>query len=78
MLDKELVRCVNYMLAHGCNIRYAASLYGVSKSLLHQKIHKRLPDLDRGLYYKICDLLEYNFSDKHNRGGRATAKLYRK
>ena len=57
-------------------VRKTAYVFGYSKSTVHVDVSKRLKDIDSQLYYKVKDILQKNFAEKHIRGGQATKKKY--
>ena len=48
----------------------------MAKSTVHHDISYRLKIIDPTLYAQVKELLDFNFKDKHNRGGEATKKMY--
>lgn len=66
-----------YILTHNCTIRQAASVFGYSKSTVHNDISKKLKKNNYNLYKRVKRVLENNFLQKHIRGGNATKMLYK-
>ena len=61
----------------GKTIRQVADECGMSKSTVHNHIHKYgLEILGTKTYYDVLDMLQYNFKQKHIRGGQATSKKW--
>ena len=76
---RERVLCeANYIIKNKATIRETASVFGVSKSTVHLDMSKRLIHLNSYLYYEVKDILEYNFSVRHLRGGESTRRKYQK
>ncbi|MDD3335867.1 MAG: sporulation transcriptional regulator SpoIIID [Eubacteriales bacterium] len=73
-------RCVaigQYIADTGATVRAAAKHFGVSKSSVHKDMDERLPRLSELLYAQIREVLRYNKSVRHLRGGEATRQKYR-
>lgn len=57
-------------------IRETAQKFGYSKSTVHNDVSYRLPKIDPALYEETKKILDFNFADKHNRGGESTRRKY--
>ncbi|NLG81967.1 MAG: stage III sporulation protein D [Bacilli bacterium] len=57
-------------------VRSVALIHGVSKSTVHKDLTDRLIQIDKHLYEKVRELLEYNKSVRHLRGGNSTRMKY--
>lgn len=66
-----------YMIENKTTVRDTAEKFGISKSTVHKDLTERLYYANRPLYYKVKELLEYNKSQRHIRGGLATRKKYK-
>lgn len=66
----------NFLLQNKTTIRETAKHFGMAKSTVHYDLSYRLKKIDPALYAEVKNLLEFNFQDKHNRGGEATKKMY--
>ena len=69
------------MLANHCKdtkdtVRKMASIYNISKSTVHYDLSKRLKNINLDLYDECKKILNYNFKEKHIRGGKATKNFY--
>ena len=76
---REVYRCelfAKYIIYNKTTIRKTASVFGVSKSLVHNDVSNKLPKVNRALYCKVKVILDKNFSEKHIRGGLATKKKF--
>ena len=74
-------RCVligQYIADTGGTVREAARRFGVSKSCVHKDMNQRLPRLSQALAAQVTEVLRYNKSVRHLRGGEATRKKYRR
>lgn len=79
MQDKKerAIKIANYIIETGCTIREAAKHFGISKSLLHREITKRLLTENQiTLYNEVRKVLDYHTSVRHIRGGLATKKKH--
>ena len=65
-----------YILNTKSTIRKTAKVFGVSKSTVHKDIEERLSKLEPQLHKEIRELLDYNLSVRHVRGGAATKRKY--
>lgn len=77
----ELARCemfAIYLINNKSTIRKTANYFGVSKSLVHNDVSKKLPLLNKTLYKKLKVILNINFNEKHIRGGMATREKFKK
>ena len=73
---KRVIDISQYIIDNKCTVRQAAAAFGVSKSTVHKDCSERVFELDRELYKKVKQLLEYNFDERHIRGGIATKQKY--
>lgn len=74
---KNQMEVIYKLIMQGATIREVAKDLYMSKSTVHKRIHDYgqavLGDLK---YNEILDCLEFNFNDKHNRGGAATKQRW--
>lgn len=77
-LSKRAVSLARHILATNQTVRQTASVFGVSKSTVHNDVSNRLKSIDFLLYKKVKIVLEKNFCEKHIRGGETTRKKYQK
>ena len=70
-MKERIIKEANYM-----TIRSVAKVFNVSKSTVHMDLHKRLYNIDKKLYERIKNILNYHTSIRHVRGGEATRKKY--
>lgn len=59
-------------------VRKTADIYHLSKSTVHNDMSSRLQYLDKGMYEKVQEIMQKNFSEKHIRGGQSTKAKYEK
>ena len=67
-----------YMLDNQVTIREVAKKFKVSKSTVHNDLTTRLKEIDVTLFNTIKEILNYNISVRHIRGGEATRRKYLK
>ena len=65
-----------YIVQNSTTIRQTAEKFGISKSLVHNDLHKKLPYVNPNLYVFVQRILDENFSVRHIRGGLATKQKY--
>ena len=66
-----------YIIENNATVRSAASHFGISKSTVHKDLQQRLPQVNRGLYRQVRQVLDQNKQERHIRGGLATKRKYR-
>ncbi len=75
-MNKRIVNRVleeaKYMIKTGDTIREIAKIYGVSKSTVHKDLNDRLKVIDRDIYSKVSNILQYHIDIRHIRGGEST------
>jgi putative DeoR family transcriptional regulator (stage III sporulation protein D) len=72
-------RCVSlgkYIIDTQATVRDTASVYGISKSTVHQDVTARLEKVNPALYKEVKKVLEKNKQERHIRGGQATKQKY--
>lgn len=75
-IRKRVLEICDYIMETKATVRQAATVFGVSKSTVHKDMTERLPALNKQMATRIKDILEYNKSERHLRGGEATRKKY--
>ena len=79
-MDEDIIRrCMqvaNYMLETRATVRQAAAYFQLSKSTVHKDMCVQLPKISPSLSREIDELLKYNKSVRHLRGGEATRRRY--
>jgi len=66
-----------YIIESKATVRSAAKKFGISKSTVHKDLSERLEQINRPLYLQVKEVLEYNKSERHIRGGMATRIKYK-
>ncbi len=67
-----------YVIETGATVRAAALHFGISKSTIHKDLAYKLKYINPILYSGVKEILEYNKSERHLRGGEATKLKYLK
>lgn len=78
LMIKRIMDEANYILRTKNTIREIANVFNVSKSTVHKDLHERLLYVNKNLYIKVCDILQYHIDIRHIRGGQSTKKKYEK
>ena len=74
--DGIIIAIANYILENKCTVRGCAQAFGISKSAVHSYMNTKLKYIDIDLYQDVRNVLEYNLSVRHLRGGESTKRLY--
>lgn len=75
-IRERVKEVANYIYETKATVRQTAKIYGVSKSTIHKDVTERLNKVDPEMAKKVKNVLEYNKSERHIRGGEATRKKY--
>lgn len=76
-IQERCIRIGQYIADTGATVREAAKHFGVSKSSVHKDMDERLKQLNLTLYQHVRQVLSYNKSVRHLRGGEATRRKYK-
>ncbi len=75
-IEKRTLLVANYILDTGETIRKTAELFNLSKSTVHYDLANRLKKINLELYEQVKKILDFNFEEKHIRGGESTRRKY--
>ncbi|MCM1043206.1 MAG: sporulation transcriptional regulator SpoIIID [Corallococcus sp.] len=75
---KRVTETADYVIKTGCTVRAAGKYMAVSKSTVHKDLKYRLYYLDKQKYHAVAEILNFNLSERHLRGGLATKNKYKK
>ncbi len=75
-IEERCIRIGQYIADTGATVREAARHFGVSKSSVHKDMDERLPRVSVTLAGQVKQVLSYNKSVRHLRGGEATRRKY--
>ncbi len=70
--NTRAVEIGKYIAETACTVRDAAKRFEIGKSTVHKDVTERLSRIDAELYEKVRNILDYNLSVRHLRGGEAT------
>ena len=75
--DRSILEMAEYILKTRCTVRQCASVFGISKSTVHSYMSARLKYIEYKIYNEeVRQVLKYNLSVRHLRGGESTRKKY--
>ncbi len=77
-IETRVLEAANYMIKSKSTIRKTAEVFGVSKSTIHKDIKDRLKEVDPDIIYRVDEILKFNKSERHIRGGNTTRLKYEK
>ena len=75
-IEKRTVLFADYIIENNATVRDTAKNFDISKSTVHKDVTERLKRIDKDLYEKVREILNYNKAERHIRGGLATKKKY--
>ncbi len=78
LISRRVIDEAEYIIKTNNTIRDIAKVFKVSKSTVHKDLHDRLIDIDKNLYLRVSDILQYHIDIRHIRGGESTKKRYKK
>ncbi len=78
LMIKRITDEANYMIKTHDTIREISKIFNVSKSTVHKDLHDRLLYVNKNLYYKVYEILQFHIDVRHIRGGQSTKKKYKK
>ena len=73
-LKNRVLEEAAYIVVYHTTIEKTAKHFKQSKTTVYADLTVRLKDIDKQLYEKVRDVLDYNASQRSSRGGRATAE----
>lgn len=74
---ERVINIANYALESKATVRQLAKKFYVGKSTVHKDMIERLPKINKVLAVKVQDVLDFNKSERHIRGGASTQKKYK-
>ena len=75
-IESRALILANYVIKYKATVRQTATHFGVSKSLVHSDLTKRLRKINPYLEKKVHTIFAQNKSESHIRGGAATKRKY--
>ena len=76
LINERCIEMAEIILKEKITVREVAKIVGCSKSTVHKDLTERLPYIDFALYEEVKDLLDYNKTVRHTRGGLSTKLKY--
>ena len=76
LINERCIEMAEIILKEKITVREVAKIVGCSKSTVHKDLTERLPYIDFALYEEVKDLLDYNKTVRHIRGGLSTTLKY--
>ncbi len=77
-IEERTLEVAKYIVANKSTVRDTAQVFGCSKSTIHKDLTERLPRINGKLALMVKELLDFNKSERHIRGGKATKMKYEK
>ena len=75
-IEERVIAVADYVINTGSTVRQTAEVFGVGKSTVHKDLRERLRYLDKRRFHLVEQVLGYNLSQRHLRGGMATKNKY--
>lgn len=75
-IRQRVLKTADIFLRDRSTVREVAKKVDCSKSTVHKDLTERLPELSQSIYLEVKQLLEYNKSIRHLRGGEATRRRF--
>ncbi len=77
-IETRVLELAQYIIDHHATVRQAAKQFCISKSTVHKDMRSRLKHIDLHRYEQVAEVLQFNLSERHIRGGIATKEKYEK
>ena len=74
--DDRSVAEAQYIIENKATVREAAPMFGCCKSTIHKDVTSVLKHRNCALYLQVKEILDFNKSERHIRGGLATKRKY--
>ena len=68
-VENRCVQLGNYIVETKATVRQAATIFGISKSTVHNDVTKRLSTINPSLSNEVKKVLDENKAQRHIRGG---------
>ena len=76
-IEERAVSLARYIVDNRATVRAAARHFGISKSTVHKDLSDRLQRINEPLHAQVKEILDFNKSERHIRGGLATRRKYK-
>lgn len=77
-IEERVIKCAEYIVTTECTVRACSAHFAISKSTVHKDVTERLLYLNVELFEQVRGILNFNLSERHIRGGKATQTKYKK
>ncbi len=77
-VERRCIELGHYIVETKATVRQTASVFGISKSTVHNDVTKRLSTINPLLCSEVKAVLNENKAQRHIRGGLATKEKYSK
>lgn len=67
-----------YLIINKATVRETAKYFTKSKTTVHYNLRDKLPQINPELYREVAEVLDYNKSVRHIRGGETTKSMWKK
>ncbi|MDD6727720.1 MAG: sporulation transcriptional regulator SpoIIID [Eubacteriales bacterium] len=75
-VERRCIELGHYIVENKATVRQTASVFGISKSTVHNDVTKRLSNINPLLCSEVKAILDENKAQRHIRGGLATKEKY--
>ena len=75
-IEERVVKCAEYIVETGCTVRACSAHFSISKSTVHKDVSERLRYINADLFEQVREVLNFNLSERHIRGGIAPRAKY--
>ena len=76
LIKKRVIKESNYIIITNKSIRETAKKFNVSKSTVHNDIHKILKKIDYEKFIVVNNIMKNHIETRHIKGGEATKLKY--
>ena len=76
LIKKRVIKESNYIIKTNKTIRETAKKFNVSKSTVHNDIHKILKKIDYEKFIIVNNIMKNHIDTRHIKGGEATKLKY--
>ncbi|MBQ2408167.1 MAG: sporulation transcriptional regulator SpoIIID [Bacilli bacterium] len=76
LIKKRVIKESNYIIKTNKTIRETAKKFNVSKSTVHNDIHKILKKIDYEKFIIVNNIMKNHIETRHIKGGEATKLKY--
>jgi putative DeoR family transcriptional regulator (stage III sporulation protein D) len=76
-IEQRISEEAHYIIDHKATVRNTAKIFTVSKSCIFHDMRDKLPKMNPGLANEVKDIMEFNKSQRHIRGGETTKLRYK-